>query len=144
MASAARSGTSPVVANSCSWLKACGSVKIEPVPVELDTSSVWLAFQVVTESAACSGSGSPAMAAPAIVKITTTHQNRRSASVGRVPFTVHRDYRPEQHGGGHARDPSGWAKRRYRAGSLSACRRGSALRGRSRWSSRGSRACRIL
>jgi hypothetical protein len=64
IASAARSGTSPVVANSWSWLNACGSVNTEPAPVELDTSSVWLAFHVVTESAASSGSGSPAMAAP--------------------------------------------------------------------------------
>ncbi len=93
IASAARSGTSPVVANSWSWLNACGSVNTEPAPVELDTSSVWLAFHVVTESAACSGSGSPAMTAPAMVKITTIHQNRRRASVGRVPFTVGRDYR---------------------------------------------------
>ena len=41
------------------------------------------------------------MTAPPIVKITTIHQNRRRASVGRVPFTVGRDYRARQPDGRH-------------------------------------------
>ena len=73
-----------MVANSVSWLNACGS--LNPLLEVLDTSSVWAAFHVVTESAAFSGAGRPATTAPAIVKITTIHQNRRSASRGRMLF----------------------------------------------------------